>query len=81
MSSEDKAVKKTELIIKALDYAQKHELDINDRSHVKKILETFDPDHTASKDVDEFMKLLQNADTFMEMTAKKKQSEETKLPN
>lgn len=81
MNSNDKAIKKTELVIKALDYAQKHKFDINDRSHVKKILEVFDPNHTNSEDVEEFMKLLQNADTFMEMTAKKKQSEEIKLPN
>lgn len=78
---QNKAIKKTELVIKALEYAHKHELDINDRNHVKKILESISYGAINNEDVEEFMKLLQHADTFMEMTASKKRAEEKKLSN
>lgn len=77
---DNRATEKTELVIKALDYAHKHNLDINDKAAIKKILEQVDPEHTDEHDVDEFMLLLQNADMFMEMTAKKK-FEQNDLPN
>lgn len=76
----DKAVEKTELVIKALDYAHTNNLDINNKDDVKRILDFLDPEHTSEADIDEFMQLLQNADTFMDMTAKKK-IEKTNLPN
>lgn len=81
MNQNDKTIKKTELIIRVLEYAQKHKLDINDRNDVKKILETFNPTPMTTEELDEFMMLLQNADTFMEMSALKKSKEESKLPN
>ncbi len=76
----DKAVEKTELAIKALDYAHTHNLDINNKDDVKKILETLDPQHISNEKVEEFVILLQDADSFMEMTAKIK-TEKTNLPN
>lgn len=81
MNQKDKAIKKTELIIRVLEYAQKHKLDIHDRNDVKKIVETFDPTPMTTEELNVFMKLLQDADTFMEMTALKKSKEEPKLPN
>ncbi|HSW88987.1 MAG TPA: hypothetical protein VLG12_07535 [Candidatus Saccharimonadales bacterium] len=77
----DKAVEKTELIIDALAYAHEHKLDINNKDSVKKILEAIDPAHSTEKEVEEFMQLLQDADTFMGMTASKKHSEKIELPN
>lgn len=74
----DKSVKTTELIIKALEHAQSNKLDITIKADVKKILEFLDPLHTSDKEVEEFMKLLQDADTFLEMTSKPKK---TNLPN
>ncbi|HZE86993.1 MAG TPA: hypothetical protein VE090_02180 [Methylomirabilota bacterium] len=76
----DKAVEKTELVIKALEYAHTNKLDINKTEDVKKILEIFDPAHISEAEVDEFMNLLQNADTFMDMTARQK-TEKSDLPN
>ncbi len=78
---DDKVIEKTELVIKALEYAHSYNLDINDKNAVKKILENLNPQHTSEKEVEEFMKLLQNADTFMEMTASKKERKKTDLPN
>jgi hypothetical protein len=80
MNTNDKAVEKTELIINALEYATTHKLDINKKEDVKKILDILDPEHVTEAEVNEFMKLLQNADTFLEMTAKQKHKI-TKLPN
>jgi len=36
--------------------------------------------HTSEKEIDEFMNLLHNADTFMEMAARKRRKK-IKLPN
>lgn len=77
---DDKVTEKTELVIKALDYAHSHNLDINSKTDVKKILEKLDQEHMDEKEVEEFINLLQNADTFMEMTSKKK-IEKPDLPN
>lgn len=76
----DKAVEKTELVIKALEYAHSQNLDINNKDDVKKIVEVLDPEHTSEIEIEEFMNLLQNADTFMDMTARQK-TEKTNLPN
>lgn len=81
MDSNDKVVEKTELVIDAIDYAQKHNLDINNKVDVKKILDALDPEHTNLEEVEEFMNLLQHADAFMEVTAAKKDHEKTDLPN
>lgn len=81
MSSDNKVIEKTELVMKALEYANAHKLDINNKDDVKKILEALDPEHTSEIEVEEFMKLLQNADTFMEVTAYKKDRKKTDLPN
>ncbi len=77
----NKTIKKTELVIKALDYAQIHKLDSNDKDDVKKILEVLNPEHTTENEVEEFITLLQSADTFMEMTNNRRESKKTDLPN
>ena len=69
MKSKSQTVEITELIINALDYALTHNLDINNKDDVKKMLEVIDPQRTI--ELDEFMKLLQDADTHMEMSARK----------
>lgn len=76
----DIAVEKSELIITAMSYAQKHKLDLNKKDDVKKILEAIDPGHTNEKEVDEFFELLQNADKFLTMKAARK-SKERKILN
>lgn len=77
----DKAVKKTELMIKVLAYARKHKLDITKKDDVRQLLEIFDPEHTSDEEVKEFMSNFQDAYTFMEMMARKKDSKKEKLPN
>ena len=72
-------VEKSELVIDALQYAHDHGLDINNKNDVQKILEVLDPNHI--ENVDDFLELLKNSDTFMEMTAKKIESKKTDLPN
>jgi hypothetical protein len=77
----NKAKEKTELVINALEYAHEHELDINNNEDVKKILENVDDRYIDENEVEEFMALLQNADTFMEMNASKKKLKKKDLPN
>ncbi len=79
MDTNDPAVEKTELVINALHYAQVHNLDINNIDDVKKILEAL---NVENENVEEFMKLLQNAETLMDMQAAKKEEEnKSDLPN
>lgn len=81
MDMKDKAVEKTELVINALEYAHEHKLDISNKDSVRKILEVLDPTQSTEEDVEEFIKLLQDTDTFMEMTASRKNAKKTTLPN
>lgn len=70
---------KSELVIEALQYAHDHQLDINNKEDVQKILNILDPEH--KEDVDTFAELLKTSDLFMEMTAKKKETGKSDLPN
>lgn len=80
MSKKNIVVEKTEMGIDALDYAHEHNLDISNKYDVKKILEALNPQQTSEEDVKEIMDLLQNADTFMDMSASKI-SRKSKLHN
>ena len=75
----DTVVNKSELVIDALQYAHDHKLDINNKDDVRKILEVLDPEH--KENIDAFVELLQNADTFMDMTARERETKKTDLPN
>ena len=75
----DPVVEKLELVINALQYAHDHNLDINNKDDVRKILEATDPEH--KENVDEFVVLLINTDAYMAMTAKEKEAKKTNLPN
>ncbi len=76
----DPTVDKTELIIEILHYAQEHDLDINDKEVVKRILKEVGADQSDSE-FEELMELLQNADTFMEMTARNITNKKAKQSN
>ncbi len=75
----DPVEEKSKLVLDALQYAHDNNLDINNLDDVNKILEAIDIEKSES--AEEFMNLLQNADTFMEMGADKIKSEKTDLPN
>lgn len=79
VNMDDQKVKKSELVIDALTYAHEHNLDINKREDVEKILEVLDPEH--KEDMNEFSELLKDSEAFMDMTAKEKEPEKTDLPN
>lgn len=70
---------KSELAIDALQYAHDHNLDINKKEDVEKILEAVDPEH--KEDTDKFMELLKNADAAMDVIAKQNEPEKEDLPN
>jgi hypothetical protein len=65
---DDLITNKSELIIDALQYAHDNDLDVSNKNDVLKILDVLDPDHT--EDADEFMRLLNTSDMFMNITAK-----------
>ena len=77
----NKAIEKTKLIIEALRYAQKHNLDISSREDVKKILEDIDPQSSSEEDIKVFMGLLQDTGTFIDKMNSEKDKEKTNLPN
>lgn len=63
----DDTVKKSELVIDALQYAHDHDLDINNLNDVQKILDVLDPDHI--EDAAQFAELLKSSETYMNMKA------------
>ena len=69
MNNNDQVIKKTELVIDALSYAHKNELDINNESDVKEILKAVDPENADNTDVVEFMGLLQATNNLMQADA------------
>jgi len=75
----DTVVNKSELMIDALQYAHDHNLDINNKDDVQKILEVLDPEH--KEDVDAFTELLKTSDVFMGMETKKIEDKKPDLVN
>lgn len=75
----DPVVKKSELVIDALQYAHDHGLNVQNEADVRKILGVLDPNHT--QDVAEFIELIKTSDVFMGMKAKEIKSKEPQLPN
>jgi len=75
----DTVINKSELVIDALQYAHDHNLDINNKDDVRKILEVIDSEHT--EDIDTFTELLKTSDVFMGMQAKKKEEQKTQQSN
>lgn len=75
----DPVTQKSELAIDALQYAHDHNLDINNKDDVRKILDVLDPDH--KEDIDEFAELLKTSDIFMGMKAKEVKDKKPNLPN
>ena len=63
---------KSELYMKALEYAKENNLDINNLEDVKKIAEALDPDHTSDAEVAELKYQLTNATMFLNLTGAKK---------
>ena len=60
---------KSDLYMKALDYAKEHDLDITNAQDVYKILEEVDPDH--KEDINDFMYQLKNAQMFLRLAGAK----------
>ena len=74
MNNNDQVIKKTELVIDALSYAHKNELDINNESDVKEILKAVDPENADETDILEFMSLLQATNNLMQADAEQRKS-------
>ena len=73
-NNNDQVIKKTELVIDALSYAHKNELNINDESDVKEILKAVDPENADNTDVVEFMGLLQATNNLMQADVDQRKS-------
>ncbi len=74
MNNNDQVIKKTELVIDALSYAHKNELDINNEADVKEILKAVDPENANETDILEFMGLLQATNNLMQADAEQRKS-------
>ena len=74
MNTNNEAIKKTKLVIDALDYAHTHNLDIHAEEDAQKLLDAIDPEHSFQDDVQEFMKLIQAANVFIEKDVKQRRS-------
>ena len=66
MDIKDPTIAKTEQVINALSYAHEHNLDIQNKDDVKKILEVIDQEHSSEENAEAFMKLLQAANALIE---------------
>ncbi len=77
MNIKDPIEEKSELVIEALRYAHNNNLDINKIEDVETVLNNM---NIENEDTEEFMKLLQNADAFLEMNAKELEKK-SDLPN
>ena len=73
-NNNDQVLKKTELVIDALSYAHKNELDINNESDVIEILKAVDPKNADETDILEFMSLLQATNNLMQADAEQRKS-------
>ena len=80
MSNYKKAAQKTDIILNVLTYASENKLNVSDRGDVKKILDALGIHYLVSE-FDEFMNLLQDADTFTDILEKKRNRLEKKLSN
>lgn len=76
---EKKVKEKTEIVIKALEFAYEHKLDINSKDDVIKILENVNIQIANENEIAEFKVLLQSADTFLEMKHSRRSSIKTDL--
>ncbi len=66
MDTKDPTIEKTEQVINALSYAHEHNLDIQNKDDIRKILEVIYPEHSSEEEVEVFMKLLQEANALIE---------------
>jgi hypothetical protein len=66
MDTKDPTTEKTGQVINALSYAHEHNLDIQNKDDVKRILEVIDPEHSSEEEAEAFMKLLQAANALIE---------------
>jgi hypothetical protein len=66
---------KSEMYLKALDYASENMLDLSNFDDIKKIALEFDPTHTGQKDLEELRYQLQNAAVFLDITSAMNESE------
>lgn len=71
---------RTELVIKIIHYAQEHDLNINDKNDVKKIVKAIGSD-LRDEEIEEFMDQLENANIFMDMSARDLTKNKIKQPN
>lgn len=71
---------KTELVIEILHYAQEHNLDIKDKADIKKVLNAIGSIQP-EEEIEELLNLVQDIDTFIDISGKQIASEKTNLPN
>jgi len=74
MDNNDQVLKKTELVIDALSYANKNALDISNEADVLEILKAVDPENANETDILEFMGLLQATNNLMQADAERRKS-------
>lgn len=74
MDNNDQAIKMTELVIEALNFANSDNLDINSKDDVEKILDAIDPERFTINDVGEFMQMLQASNNFIEKDVERRRS-------
>lgn len=74
MNNNDQVIEMTELVIDALSYAHKNNLDITSEEDVKIVLNAIDSENAEQRDIEKFMELLQATDDLMSMNLEKRKS-------
>jgi hypothetical protein len=80
MNAKDKITKKSELLLSVLIYAQKNKIDINNRGEVKKIIK-FLSVPIEKDEIEKFIDLVQDTDTYMDLLESKRNHKKSKATN
>ena len=80
MNTKDKIAKKSELLLSVLIYAQKNKIDINNRGEVKKIIK-FLSIPIEHDELEKFIDLVQDTDTYMDLLESKRNRSKAKTTN
>jgi len=80
MSSQDKTAEKSDLLLQILLYAQKNKIDLSNRAEINKIIKFLNLP-IAHEELDQFIKLVQDTETIVDLLESKRNNKNKKLTN
>ena len=80
MSSQNKLAETSDLLLQVLLYAQKNKIDLNNKVEIKKIIKFLNLP-IAHEELDQFIKLVQDTETFVDLLESKRNNKNKKITN